>query len=280
MDVKTLDNIPSWEWPEEAGTIILETLGDVHTEGSDRLLAVELAGDTVVINDELADALLAIVRSGDETEELRGKAAISLGPALEDADMMGFDDPDDELISEEKFDEVQQALHQVYLNDAVPKDVRRRILEASVRAPEEWHQEAVRSAYSDDDDDWRLTAVFCMRFIRGFEDQILESLESEDPNVHYHAVCAAGNWEIRAAWSNVEALITSDDTDKYLMLAAIEAISGIRPDEAQEILGDLTTSDDEDIAGAAFEALAMAEGLSELDDLEDFEDDDDDEYLN
>ena len=280
MDVKTLDNIPSWEWPEEASSVVLETLGDVHAEESDRILAAELAGDTVVINDELADALVAIVRSDDETEEPRSKAAISLGPALENAYMMGFDDPEDDLISEEKFDEVQQALHKIYLDNAVPKDVRRRTLEASVRAPEEWHQEAVRSAYSDDDDDWRLTAVFCMRFIRGFEDQILESLESEDPNVHYHAVCAAGNWEIRAAWSNVEALITSDDTDKYLMLAAIEAISGIRPDEAQEILGDLTTSDDEDIAGAAFEALAMAEGLSELDDLEDFEDDDDDEYLN
>ena len=203
---------------------------------------------------------------------------------MENAYMMGFDDPEDDLISEEKFDEVQQALHKIYLDNAVPKDVRRRTLEASVRAPEEWHQETVRSAYSEDDDDWRLTAVFCMRFIGGFEDQILESLGSEDPNIHYHAVCAAGNWEVRAAWSHVVALISSDDTDKYLMLAAIEAIASIRPDEAPQILNDLTTSDDEDIAGAAFEAMTMAQGLSELDNLEDFgddfEDDDDDEYLN
>ncbi len=280
MDVKTLDTMPPWEWPEEAGSVILEALGDDEADESDRILAAELAGDTVVINDELADALLFIIGSDDETEELRGRAAISLGPALENADMMGFDDPDDELISEEKFNEVQQALHKLYLDDAAPKDVRRMILEVSVRAPEEWHSEAVGDAWGSDDDDWRLTAVFCMRFIRGFENQILESLECEDPNVHYQAICAAGNWEVKAAWSHVVSLITSDDTDKALLMAATEAIAGIRPDEAQEILGDLTSSDDEDIAGAAFEALSMAEGLSELDDLEDFEDDDDDEYLN
>jgi hypothetical protein len=49
--------------------------------------------------------------------------------------------------------------------------VRRRVLEASVRAPQDWHQEAIREAYSSGDESWRLTAVFCMRFVRGFKDQ-------------------------------------------------------------------------------------------------------------
>ena len=56
-----------------------------------------------------------------------------------------------------------------FMDGDIPKDVRREILEASVRAPQDWHQEAVRMAYSSDDESWRLTAVFCMCYIRGFE---------------------------------------------------------------------------------------------------------------
>jgi len=76
----------------------------------------------------------------------------------------------------------------------VPKNVRRRILEASLRAPQDWHQDAIRAAYSSDDEDWNLTAVFSMRWVRGFDDQILEALDSDNQHVHYQAVLAAGNW--------------------------------------------------------------------------------------
>jgi len=48
-----------------------------------------------------------------------------------------------------------------------------------------------------------------------------------------------------------------------LLLAAIEAVAGIRPQEAPEILGDLTDSKDEDLVEAAYEAPAMAEGLAD-----------------
>ena len=93
----------------------------------------------------------------------------------------------------------------------VPKEVRRRILEASVRAPQDWHQNAIREAYSSGDESWRLTAVFCMRFVRGFNDQILEALEAENQDIHYQAVCAAGNWEVDAAWSHIASLITTEE---------------------------------------------------------------------
>ncbi|MEE8303510.1 MAG: hypothetical protein V3S24_13875, partial [Candidatus Tectomicrobia bacterium] len=144
-----------------------------------------------------------------------------------------------------------------------------RILEAAVRAPQAWHQEAVRTAYGSNDDGWRLTAVFCMRFIRGFDEQILEALNSDDSDIHYEAVCAAGNWEVDAAWSHVAALVTEGQTDKDLLLAAIEAVASIRPRQAGTILGDLLNADDEDIADAVFEALSMSGHLSELDDEDD-----------
>ena len=153
--------------------------------------------------------------------------------------------------------------------------MRRRILEASVRAPQDWHQDAVRAAYSSADEVWRLTAVFCMRFVRGFDEQILEALDSKNPDIHCEAVLAAGNWEVDAAWPHVAALVASEETDKPLLLAAIAAAASIRPHEAAEILDDLADSDDEDIVAAVDEALAMAGGPSGEDADDDFDDDDD-----
>ncbi len=277
MDLKTLKDTPPWEWPDDAGTALLGILRDDHAGQSDRLIAAELAGGFTVLDDDIAHALLAIIRRRDEPEELRSMAAVSLGPALEHADTMGFEDADDEVLSEKAFQGIQQSLRKLFLDADVPQDVRRKILEASVRAPQDWHHEVVRAAYSSNDEAWRLTAVFCMRFVRGFDDQILEALDCEDPDIHYQAVCAAGNWGVDAAWAHVAALVTSDRTDKHMRLAAIDAAAGIRPLEAQDILVDLTGSDDEDIAEAAFEALAMAEGLSEHEDRDEEDDDDEDD---
>ena len=263
MDLKTLYDTPPWDWPEGTAKMFLGILRDDQADESERLLAAELAGDSTVINDNLADALLSILRNGDESEELRGKAVISLGPALEYAYMDWFEDPDEVPISEETFRGIQESLRGLYMDAGVPKEVRRRILEASVRAPQDWHQDAIRAAYSSGDADWKLTAVFCMRFVRGFNDQILEALETENQDIHYEAVCAAGNWEVDAAWSHIASLVTTKETDKHLLLAAIDAVAGIRPQEAAEILIDLADSDDEDIVEATYEAMAIAEGLSD-----------------
>jgi hypothetical protein len=271
MDIKTLKDMPPWDWPPNADRIIHGVLLDNQADASDRLLAVRLAGDSTVVNDELADALLSILCSDRETDELRGRAAIALGPALEMADMDGFEDADDVSITEEMFGKIKETFHRLYMDTSVPKEVRRRALEASVRAPQDWNQDAVRDAYAGDDEDWKLTAVFCMQYIRGFSKEILESLESENPDIHYQAVCAAGSGEIDAAWPHIAGLLTSEDTDKELLLAAIESAVFIRPHEAADLLGDLLDSDDEDIAEAVDEALTMT---GEYYDDEDDEDDD------
>ena len=272
IDLNKMIETPPWDWPEAADKIFLEILSDKHSNDSDRILAAELAGDFTVINDKLVDVLLTILQNEDESEELRGRAAISLGPVLEYADTSGFEDPNDNPISEGTFYNIQESLRRLYRDDAVPNNVKRRILEASVRATRDWHQDAVRAAYSSDDEDWRLTAVFSMRSVRGFDKLILEALDSGNRDIHYQAVCAAGNWEIDAAWSHISGLIGTQVTDKPLLLAAIDAVTAIRPEEAGMILMDLTNSDDEEIVEAADEAMAMAEGLSN----DEIDDDDDD----
>lgn len=271
MGLKTMKETPPWDWPEGSVERFLEVLRDEQADESERLLAAELAGDSTVVNDELADELLAIVGSGEEEEQLRAKAAISLGPILEYGDQDGFENPHDVPITERTFGRIQESLREAYMDADTPKEVGRRILEASVRAPRDWHQDAIRSAYSSADDDWKLTAVFCMGWVRGFDDQILEALQSDNPAIHYQAVCAAGEWEVDGAWSHVVALVRAEGTDKPLLLAAIGAVASIRPQEAGEILADLTNANDEEIVEAAYEALAMAEGPvgNEYDDEDD-----------
>jgi hypothetical protein len=275
MDLKILQDTPPWDWPEDAGKTFQEVLSNRRASDSDRLIAAELAGDLVVINDELADSLVAIVGSPNEPEQLRARAAIALGPVLEQTDTDGFEDPDEDVpITEGKFHSIQASLRKIYSDNSVPKKVRRRILEASVRAPESWHPDAIGAAYSSGDRDWMLTAVFSMRWVRGFDDRILEALKSADSRIHYEAVEAAGNWALDAAWPHVVALAQDARTEKSLLIAAIGAIASIRPAEAPAILVDLADSDDAEIAEAADDALAMAMGEIGSYEEDDYDDED------
>lgn len=276
MNLSILRDTPPWEWPEEADEIILGVLRDDRAEESERLLAAELAGDLTVMNEAFADALLSIVHSGNQAEALRCRAVISLGPVLEYADTDGFDDPEEMPISEATFHRLQESLRKLYLDSDLAKNLRRRILEAAVRAPQDWHKEAVRAAYSQDDELWKLTAVFCMRFVRGFDRQIIEALESQNPDILYQAVRAAGAWGLEDASAHVSRLIRSKDTDKPLLLAAIEAVASIQPREAAVVLYDLMDSRDEDISEAVHEALSLADFLGEQ---EDWDPDEDDDFL-
>jgi hypothetical protein len=274
MDLKTLLDTPPWDWPGDAGNIFWRILLDRRAKESDRLIAAELAGDFTVINDDLADALLMIANSANESEQLRSRAAISLGPALEQADTDGFEDPEDVPITEPMFRTIQESLEKLCLDNNTPKEVRRRSLEASVRAPQVWHQAAIEQAYSSGDKEWMLTAVFSMRWVRGFDEQILLALKSSDPEIKYEAVVAAGNWGLDAAWLPIVELLNDGLSPKPLLLAAIGAIGSIRANEAPEILVDLADSDDEGIAQAVVEALAT-------DDIDlDEEDDEEDKWVN
>jgi hypothetical protein len=271
MDLEHLSSIEPWQWPAESRDLLLDVLREPGAPAEDRLLAAELSSESVVMDDAIANALLGILGSRDAAEELRGQAAISLGPVLELADIDGFDDLDDVPISEQTFRQIVESLERLFADQTVPTLVRRRILESSVRAARDWHENAVRSAYASDDADWKLTAVFAMRWIRGFDKEILESLTSTNEKLRYEAMCAAGNWEIDAAWPQIVEVIESTSTDKALLLAAIEAAAAVRPDEAGPLLVELTDSEDDDIVDAAHEAMAMAEAAAS----DDFELDED-----
>lgn len=91
MKLHDLEVTPSWEWPADAGRQLLATLHDEKTPEADRQLAAGLAGDLVVLTDELATALIGILENGRQPEEMRARAAVSLGPVLEQVDTDGFE---------------------------------------------------------------------------------------------------------------------------------------------------------------------------------------------
>ena len=150
MDLKALKDTPPWDWPAGMAEKLANVVRDQQAIGSDRLLATDMAGDFTVVNDELVEALLAMLRDSEESKQVRARAAISLGPILEYADTEGFDDAGDVPISKRTFQGIQESLRQLYMDAHIPKEVRRRILEASVRARRySKHQRTARtSAYS------------------------------------------------------------------------------------------------------------------------------------
>jgi hypothetical protein len=282
--VRLLESIPPWQWPDDAGEVLRRTMADRQANESDRLLAAELAGDVAVADDEMASALLALVRSADEPEKLRAQAAVSLGPTLELTDICEGNPIEAPPIGPNVFTTIQKTLRGLLEDATVPKHVRRRALEASVRAPQDWHDAAIRTAYADGDPDWKLTAVFCMSHIGGFDKEILEALEHPNPDIRYEAVVAAGESELEAAWPYVAGILNSPNPDKDLLIAAIEAAPFINPGEATDLVGQYTTSDDEEIAEVACEAMVFLEeppGEDSWDeddeDYSDYNDDDDED---
>ena len=128
--------IPPWEWPEDSDELLLGILSDALADDAERLLAVELAGELTVIDDQLVERLLAILRNSAESDKLRGRAAISLGAVLEYMDLEDSEDLDDAPISGKSFRRIREQLATLYRDPKVPEAVRRRILECSVRAPQ------------------------------------------------------------------------------------------------------------------------------------------------
>ncbi len=261
MNLQKLYDIEPWEWPEGSAELIFTTLNDCNSDLSTRLMAAEMAGDYVVANDKLAQALLDILNNNTEDTKLRSQAAISLGPALEHADIYEFDDPEDIVLSEEVFQMILASLQRAYHDAEIPNDVRRSVLEAAIRAPQAWQEGAVRAAYQSDDKQWQLTAVFCMSYIGGFKPQILEALESGNPDIHYQAVLAAGHQEIEEAWPHIKTLLMSTKIEKPLIFAAIEAAVVFGTPEAMNSLEKLLDANDDEIVDAIHEAMAMLEAL-------------------
>ncbi len=257
-------NTPPWDWSKTADTLFLAALQDPDGDETDRLLAAEMAGNFTVINDDLADVLLDIVEDSHESEELRCKAVISFGAALDYIyfnmdEFAEVDEYDDFAVTEVMYQRIIKSLQKLYFDGTVPELVRRRTLEASIRSPQAYHSGAVHAAYQSGKENWMITAVFCMAYLKGFQQEILEALQSKVPGIKYQAIQAAGNWGITEAWPVISDVLSDQKTDTDLLLAAVDATVNINHHDAMDTLNELLdrSFDNDDIVDAVEEALAM-----------------------
>jgi hypothetical protein len=271
IDIDVLKDTPPWEWPQNAAEVIVEAIHDTDADLESRVIATHLAGDIVVMSDEMANVLLSILLDDRQPEALRGQAAISLGPGLDMADVEDYDEDDpysEPPFSQKTFHEIKKTLRSIEGDDKVPKLVRRRALEAAVRAPEDWQADAIQVAYASGDSEWQTTAVFCMQYVRDFEPQILESLKSADPAILREAIVSAGASGLKSAWPEIEKLISSTKTEKSLLTVAIIAAAQVNPLESRDAIEEFAVSEDEEIAYAAQEALEILDGPDLSEDLD------------
>ena len=216
-------------------------------------LAIELA--SVLQETRLVAELLAIVEGG-APEHARGRAAIALGPTLEMDEWdecdpyLDPDEPDRALCAR-----IRRTFERLYRDAATPKLVRRKVLEAAVRAPEPWQERAVRAALAADDADWLVTGVFALGYLPGFAKEIEGFLEHPSVPVRAEALRAAGRWELSTAGPMALKLAGRPETNEQLRLAAIEALGALRPPGAREMLERLAHAKDDLVAETAEEAL-------------------------
>ena len=230
--------------------------------------------DDSIYDDEGARQMLKILTDPEESPERRARAAVKLGPGLQSVDeRMGWQDPT-VYFSEKVFEEIDSTFRSMYFDASTPELVRRRILEAAVRCPRDWHEGAIRAAWQSDDLDWRATALFSMGHIPGFEEDILTTLQRDDlpEDLLREAVRAAGFRGLGEAEPTVRRVALDDDVDTSIRLDAMEALIWCHGDESEAALRQLIKHSDDEIADTAQWALGEIQMFNSLpDDLTDFD---------
>jgi hypothetical protein len=228
------------------------------------------------MDDDVAAGFLEFIRS-NAPDAVIADAIIGLGPIVEEA---GDDYFDDELdppemwepsISRETFQRMVRELRELYEDPQRPKLLRRRAFEVLVRNLEEWQADAIRKHFEGDDEEWKLTAVFGMGYVPGFDREIAGVVNSASGDLLYEAIRSAANREVTEVAPRVREL-AQKSSDRDVQLAAIEALPLVDP-KCEPLLEKLAQSKDEEIAEAAEAALEELE----LWQNDEFEEDDDDE---
>ncbi|MCA9797488.1 MAG: HEAT repeat domain-containing protein [Candidatus Eremiobacteraeota bacterium] len=267
--IELLEQVESWQWPPATGQVLVAIFKTDQNQDM-RCRAALMLGDLAIFNEQIGQALLAAVRDADQPVDVRAAAAVALGPALEQTELVGFDDLefDPPPLPEELFEQIQETFHDLSLDPTQPALLRRRTLEASVRAPEAWHRESVEKAWKTNDSEWQITAVFCMGYLPGFEDKVLEALKSPYQMVVNEAVFTAAERGMPEVFERLATMARDGQLSDEQRFTAIGGLGAMATQESVAVLNELSTSTHEEIARAAKEALMDAQVVAELDGVE------------
>jgi hypothetical protein len=221
----------------------------------------ELSDD---MNDEIAEAILALA-AGDASDGIRADAIIALGPVIEEC---GTDYGVGPPVSRETCAAITKKIRALYDDASQPKLLRRRAFEVLVRAPQPWQRDEIGRWLGSSDEEWRITAVFAMGQMTGFEDELLAVLAEAEGLMLEEAVRSAGLVALTGAARKIHDLAASKDTARELRFEAILALPYVDED-AFELLDELSHSKDRELAAVAEEALEELQihgGGGDLDD--------------
>lgn len=191
---------------------------------------VRSAAIDVLFEDESIEVmrrLVALART-DESRDVRASAASALGRYILAGEL--------EEMPPRVVREAQQAALELWRNTDENIDVRRRALEALSNSTHDIVPSAILQAYGDGDRRLRVSAVFAMG--RSCDDrwagEVLQELDSEDPEMRFEAARAAGEIEIAAAVPQLRMLVSNDDRETSDM--AIWALGEIGGEKAIKVL--------------------------------------------
>lgn len=240
------------EWPRDSDEILLEIINNNKISMRTRQEAIEFASDLAVVDLKVVRAFCTIIKNSEESYELRSSAISGLSDILAEVSSpeyqaeIKFVDPNEDIIKISDFDEVRQLLQQIFYNKHEIPEIKRRALEVSATLPDIWHSEAIKEAYADGDVAWRLTALYCMRFVDGFEKEICQELLSRNADMQQYALIAVKMKKIASVWPQVRGIIEAERINEDVFYAALEAGIAINPQAMPEILTSLSDFDDPD----------------------------------
>ncbi len=209
----------------------------------------------------LIKPLISLLRD-DPSVSVRAGAATSLGRFV----LLG------ELakIKVRYFVLLQEALLETIHSSVEATEVRRRAVEAIAYCGADGVREIIETAYYDEDEQMRTSAVFAMGRSADpafWSDLVISELQSSEPEMRYEAATASGELELADATPFLANLVS--DPDREVQGAAIWALGQIGGDEARRILYDCYQEqvDGESLRQAVEEALEHLEFISGLPDI-------------
>jgi len=196
----------------------------------------------------LIGPLLTMLRS-DPSAQVRAAAARGLGHFVLAGELEKLDQPIQARIVNELLITIHLAEEQT--------EVRRRAVESVAYASTPEVLDALEMAYSDEDEQMRISAVTGMgrSCDRRWKEILLAELQSDSPAMRYEAAWACGELALRQVVPVLGRLV--DDPDAQVRSAAIWALGQIGGPLAREILLEAyDQAGDEDTLDAIDEALA------------------------
>ncbi|MCU0496950.1 MAG: HEAT repeat domain-containing protein [Anaerolineae bacterium] len=217
---------------------------------------VRIAGIDTLWSDESIPLMrrLMVMAQQDPAIEVQAAAVSALGRFI----LMG------ELgdLDENEAVKAQKIAIQLWKNEQLDLDVRRRALEAIANCGHEIVPGAIRQAYRSDEERMKVSAVFAMG--RTYDEQwseiVLKEIDSDQAAMRYEAARAAGELElIEAVPKLAQLLIEDDDEIAAVAIWSLGEIGGREAMRALEAMLEVAEeNDDQEMIEAIEEALGNA----------------------